>query len=91
MKNSKTQEVFSLRLSKGNESHLVCLISEIFYGFILSYNFFIIKLRLRKSFKLQEKVAKRYVADNELIWHMAYNIIYYNKQTHTQRQQAEIC
>lgn len=91
MKNSKTQEVFSLRLSKGNESHLVCLISEILYGFILSYNFFIIKLRLRKSFKLQEKVAKRYVADNELIWHMAYNIIYYNKQTHTQRQQAEIC
>lgn len=66
MKNSKTQEVFSLRLSKGNESHLVCLISEILYGFILSYNFFIIKLR-RKSFKLQEKVAKHYVADNELI------------------------
>lgn len=91
MKNSKTQEVFSLRLSKGNESHLVCLISEILYGFILSYNFFIIKLRWRKSFKLQEKVAKHYVADNELIWHMAYNIIYYNKQTHTQRQQAEIC
>lgn len=91
MKNSKTQEVFSLRLSKGNESHLVCLISEILYGFILSYNFFIIKLRRRKSLKLQEKVAKHYVADNELIWHMAYNIIYYNKQTHTQRQQAEIC
>lgn len=91
MKNSKTQEVFSLRLSKGNKSHLVCLISEILYGFILSYNFFIIKLRWRKSLKLQEKVAKPYVADNELIWHMAYNNIYYNKQTHTQRQQAEIC
>lgn len=91
MKNSKTQEVFSLRLSKGNESHLVCLISEILYGFILSYNFFTIKLRWRKSLKLQEKVAKPYVADNELIWHMAYNNIYYNKQTHTQRQQAEIC
>lgn len=91
MKNSKTQEVFSLRLSKGNERSLVCLISEILYGFILSYYFFIIKLRWRKSLKLQEKVAKHYVADNELIWHMAYNIIYYNKQTHTQRQQAEIC
>lgn len=57
MKNSKTQEVFSLRLSKGNERKLVCLISEILYGFILSYNFYH-KIKMKKIFKTPRKGGK---------------------------------